>query len=375
MLTTAIVFVIISLSLHRVLYYNKMYLTEKDDKMNVYDFDDTIYDGDSTFNFYKFCLCKKPWLIFGLWRVFVPFVLYILGKGSKTAFKEKIYESFIPKIDLESYLEKFWDKNMRKIKKFYLDTQKDDDIIISASPYFLLKPCIDRLSIKYLYASNVDAKTGKYDGINCHGEEKVRRFEAAGFSKNDMEEFYSDSLSDTPLAKISKKAFMVRGEKLIPWEQYTPSKLKRVIKAVLEPRFLRFALCGMVSCIVNLIIAYAASHIIPDFAIDFSIFHMSNIVFAHFLGYVISLPVSYVLNSRFTFKKPLSVKKCFRFCASYIPNYIIQMLVVFLAVDIAKADKLIGLILATLIGTPVTFIFMKFFAFKEKTQKDKVEDR
>lgn len=374
MLTTQIVFAIINLSLHRVLYYNKMYLTEKDDKMNVYDFDDTIYDGDSTFNFYKFCLRRKPWLILGLWRVFVPFVLYLLGKGSKTEFKEKIYESFIPKIDLESYLEKFWDKNMSKIKKFYLDTQKDDDIIISASPYFLLKPCIDKLGIKYLYASKVDAKTGKYDGINCHGEEKVRRFEKAGFSKSDVDEFYSDSLSDTPLAEISKKALMVQGEKLIPWEQYTPSKTKKIIKAVLEPKFLRFAICGMASCIVNFAIAYAASHWIPDFSINFRYFKMSNIVFAHLLGYVISLPVSYFLNSRFTFKKPLSLKKCFRFCASYIPNYIIQMLVVFLAVDIAKMDKLIGLILATFIGMPVTFIFMKFFAFKEKKQKDKVGD-
>ncbi len=189
--------------------------------MNVYDFDKTIYDGDSTFNFYKYCLKKKPWLILGLWRVLVPFIMYLFGKGTKTAFKEKIYEGFLPKIDREKYLEDFWKTNVKKIKKFYLDNQKEDDIIISASPVFIIKPCTDMLGIKYLYASNVDPDTGKYDGINCHGKEKVRRFEEAGFKKEDVDEFYSDSLSDTPLAEISKTAFVVKGDKLILWKEYT----------------------------------------------------------------------------------------------------------------------------------------------------------
>ncbi|MBR3994745.1 MAG: HAD-IB family phosphatase [Clostridia bacterium] len=337
--------------------------------MNVYDFDKTIYDGDSTFNFYKFCLKKKPWLIFRLWRVFVPFAMYLLGKGTKTAFKEKIFQSFQPKIDSEKYLSEFWKTNVKKIKKFYLDTQREDDIIISASPYFIVKPCIDMLGIKYLYASNVDEKTGKYDGINCHGEEKVRRFEEAGFCRNDIEEFYSDSLSDSPLAEISKKAFVVSGEKLTPWNDYKLSTTKSFLKNIFEPRFLRFLMCGGISCLFSFVVTYLASHIMPNFRIDFHYFHMSNIVFAHFLGYVLSLPVSYLLNSRFSFCQKISLKKCCKFLISYIPNYIIQMLVVFLTVDILHFDKLIGLILAVLIGTPVTFVFMKFFAFREKDIK------
>lgn len=334
--------------------------------MNVYDFDKTIYDGDSTFNFYKFCLKKKPWLIFRLWRVIAPFTKYLLGKGTKTAFKEKIFQSFQPKIDSEKYLSEFWKTNVKKIKKFYLDTQRDDDIIISASPYFLVKPCIDMLGIKYLYASNVDEKTGKYTGINCHGEEKVRRFEEAGFLRDDIEEFYSDSLSDSPLAEISKKAFVVSGEKLTDWKEYKLPAGKRFLKNVFEPRFLRFMLCGCVCCLVGLVFIYLASHIMPDLKIDFGYFRMSNIVFAHFLGYVLTIPVSYYLNSRFSFGHPLSLKKCGKYFLSYIPNYIIQMLVVFLSVDILYLDKLIGLILAVLISTPITFIIMKSFAFSKK---------
>ena len=65
-------------------------------------------------------------------------------------------------------------------------------------------------------ASPVDPKTGKYLGENCHGEEKVRRFYAA-FPNARPEEFYSDSLSDTPMADISERAFLVKKTTIIPW--------------------------------------------------------------------------------------------------------------------------------------------------------------
>ena len=71
-----------------------------------------------------------------------------------------------------------------------------------------------------MYATNVDLNTGKIIGENCYGEEKVKRFYQAGYNKDSIDEFYSDSLSDSPLADISKKAYIVIGEKLIPWKEY-----------------------------------------------------------------------------------------------------------------------------------------------------------
>ena len=190
--------------------------------MNIYDFDKTIFDGDSTTRFYFFCLKKKPSVALGLFGMIPESVKYALGKCTKTQYKEKLYR-FMTKIDCESLLEEFWNENMQRIKKFYLEIQREDDIIISASPYFLLEPCIKRLGIKYLYASNVNSKTGKYDGLNCHGKEKVRRFDAAGFKREDAETFYSDSLTDSPLAEISEDAYIVIGEKLVKWNEYKPS--------------------------------------------------------------------------------------------------------------------------------------------------------
>ncbi len=183
--------------------------------MNVYDFDKTIYNGDSTEDFIKWCIKKKPLLAAGLIGGGASFCAYKMKLCSKTHFKEKMY-SFLRNIpEIDSWVEEFWDAHYDGIKKWYITRKQPDDVIISASPEFLLKPVCERLSISHLMASRVDKRTGLYSGINCFGEEKVRRYRER-FSE-DIDEFYSDSFSDLPLAKLAKKAFLVQGDVLIPW--------------------------------------------------------------------------------------------------------------------------------------------------------------
>ncbi len=184
--------------------------------MNVYDFDNTIYKGDSTFDFYKFCLKRHKkilTLIPSLVGAFVRF--YVFKKGTKTEFKEVMYR-FLIIADVEKDVEDFWQTHKKNIKEWYYEQQQESDIIISASPYFLLKPICNELEIKYLIASDVCPKTGKYTGINCHGKEKVRLFNLQ--FTGEIDEFYSDSYSDTPLAEISKKAFIVKDNKITEWK-------------------------------------------------------------------------------------------------------------------------------------------------------------
>lgn len=160
---------------------------------------------------------KKPSLIFKALYHFSLFPAYFSGKKTKTEAKERFYGFLKSVPDAEAMLSEFWDKNIKKIKKWYLEQQKEDDVIISASPEFIVAPACKRLGIKYVMASCVDIKTGKYNGVNCHGEEKVRRFYEA-FPDGVIDEFYSDSLNDTPLSRIAKKAFFVKNNKLENWE-------------------------------------------------------------------------------------------------------------------------------------------------------------
>ena len=184
--------------------------------MNVYDFDKTIYHGDSTFRFYLFCMKRHKKILLLVPSLAGAFLRYSFSsKYSKTQFKEVMYR-FLGYVDAEKDVEDFWQENIKRIKKWYLDTQKEDDVIISASPEFLLKPICDKLGIKYLMASRVDAHTGKYTGENCHGKEKVRRFREM-FGDAEIDEFYSDSYVDFPLVEISKYSMRVKGEKLVKW--------------------------------------------------------------------------------------------------------------------------------------------------------------
>ncbi|MBQ2614527.1 MAG: HAD-IB family phosphatase [Clostridia bacterium] len=185
--------------------------------MYAYDFDKTIYDGDSTADFITWCVRKKPSLAFRLIPGGVSFGGYLLKQWEKTRFKEKLYQFLAGIPAVEAWVEEFWDSHQENIKSWYLAQQKEDDVIISASPEFLLRPICERLGIRHLLASKVDIHTGMYLGINCHGEEKVRRFRQV-FGDAAIEAFYSDSFSDAPMANIAQSAFLVDGDALIPWE-------------------------------------------------------------------------------------------------------------------------------------------------------------
>lgn len=129
--------------------------------MNVYDFDKTIYKGDSTLDFYFFCLRKKPIIIKEFPKQIYSTILYKLGKITKTEFKENFYIFLNDLENIDNLLKEFWDNNQNKIKSFYLKQKNDDDVIISASPTFLLEPICRKLNIKYLIASKVDKNTRK----------------------------------------------------------------------------------------------------------------------------------------------------------------------------------------------------------------------
>ena len=184
--------------------------------MNVYDFDNTILRGDSTARFTGYCFLRYP----AIWRDFpgqaANAVLFALRLRKKQAFKQRLL-SYLSRIgDVDAAVEAFWRKNFRRVKPFYAQTHRADDVVISASPEFLIRPACERLGIAYVIGSPVEKTTGKFFGPNCHGAEKVRRFREV-FPGAEIGDFYSDSHSDDPLAAIAKRAYLVRGDRILPW--------------------------------------------------------------------------------------------------------------------------------------------------------------
>ena len=183
--------------------------------MNVYDFDKTIYDGDSSFDFCLFCIRKKPSLLKFFPTQIFGCIKFALGKTDLTQLKESLFSFLCGIENVNALVKEFWDKNEKRIKKWYI--KKDDDVIISASPEFLLVEICRRLGIKSLIATKMDEKMGKISGKNCKGEEKVARF-SQGYELSAIDKFYSDSLSDLPLARLARKAYLVKKEKVSEWK-------------------------------------------------------------------------------------------------------------------------------------------------------------
>ena len=92
----------------------------------------------------------------------------------------------------------------------------------------------------------------------------------------------------------------------------------------------------------------------------FELFFATNLAFN--IGYILANLIAYALNSRLIFHEPLSCDKCVKFAVSYIPNYLIQNVIVFLFYNQLGFPSLAAFIIAAVLGVPVTFLAVKIFA-------------
>ena len=185
--------------------------------MNVYDFDETIYDGESSVEFIVAFLKKDPSVIRFFPSIAKLMVRYNRGEATVEDFTERYapqLQAYFAgnKVDLMALVSDFWDKRMYKIKPFYLKQQQPDDVIITASPYFMMEDICRRLGVKHLIATDFDIQTGEVRSA-CFRERKVELFRAA-FPNGQIDDFYTDSLNDEFLFPLAKRAFMVEGDQI-----------------------------------------------------------------------------------------------------------------------------------------------------------------
>ena len=186
--------------------------------MNVYDFDNTIYKGESALHFFFYYIKKTPSLLKYCPRVFYALIKYKAGKITV----EKALEDYAPAVeeyirsipDLKADAVDFWDKHIKNIKPFYKELQRDDDVIVTGSPENTMQEVCKRLGIKHCVGSLIDEETGKITRL-CIRSRKVPAFFEA-FPDAEIENFYTDSpKNDAPLIELSKNAYHVKGNKII----------------------------------------------------------------------------------------------------------------------------------------------------------------
>lgn len=219
--------------------------------MNVYDFDETIYMSDCSRDFCMEAYRRYP----GVWR-YVPRQLaalwrYMNGDIDKKAFKEQYFSMFAAIDDMDEAVSDFWDRHGHDIFPYYFQQKREDDLVISASPRFLVEPACRRLGIQRVIASEVDPATGHFTSENCYGTEKVRRFIAAGYREDDVEAFYSDSCSDDPLAQLAEEAHIVTKNGLTGWEPPRQKGMQAFFTLFNKREALLCTLIGMVTVLMS----------------------------------------------------------------------------------------------------------------------------
>lgn len=185
--------------------------------MTVYDFDNTIYQGESGFDLFLYFIKKDAK---GIAR-YVPkffecFLKYKLGKITidevindyGVLFKE--YGSRLP--DVDSDIQKFWDINEKKIKSFYDKIRTDEDIIVSACPEFLLSEICNRIGVKNYIGSILNLETWEIERV-CYKDVKIEAFYER-YGKVEIDDFYTDSIRDKPMMDISKNVYYVTDDRI-----------------------------------------------------------------------------------------------------------------------------------------------------------------
>ena len=174
--------------------------------MDVYDFDGTLYRGDSTRDFLTWCARRYPGVVLTLPRSGVAAAACLgLHAIDKTRFKRVLYRFLRRVPDVEREVERFWTAHEQLIGGPCSPTR--GDLVISAGPEFLLRGVCAARGLE-LVASQVDPHTGAVLGPNCSGAEKVVRFRER-YGNEPIEHFYSDSHNDDPLAELAQEAWLV----------------------------------------------------------------------------------------------------------------------------------------------------------------------
>ena len=189
--------------------------------MNVYDFDKTVFMGESSSRFFLFCAKRHPKALLNLPKTGFYGLLSALRLCSLTKFKEAFhgYLRYVP--DASALAEEFWERHHAEIPRWLPPLLPKGGLVISASPEFLIAPMCRRLGLSCM-GTRMDVHTGHIQGQNCRGAEKPRRFREA-YPDEPVEVFYSDSLADSPMAALSGEAWLVHGHELSPWPEETQS--------------------------------------------------------------------------------------------------------------------------------------------------------
>ena len=181
-------------------------------RIKVFDFDNTIYHGESSVDFAFFMIKHNKRILLFLPSLFWNTVMYKFCLASKEKLEMRVNDAIRvivrDKEQLLTLADRFWEKYYRKLDKRILRRIDPDDLIITAGPFFLIDAIKHRLNTKNLICSEVDWDKMEVSFFNF-GDNKVKRYREL-YGDKPIDYFYTDSYNDRSMMDISDRVFIVK---------------------------------------------------------------------------------------------------------------------------------------------------------------------
>ncbi len=178
--------------------------------MNVYDFDGTLYKGESCLHFAIYCILRKPQVL-----KFFPEILNLYKQHKNNILNIEEANELFKRIfntlssteeEFSNLINKFWKKHEKNLNHELVNKMKKNDVIISAGPDFLLKK--SPIKNKNIICSEIDIRNKKVLFF-CYGENKRKKFKEK-YKNKKIDKFYTDSYSDMPLMDLAEEVYLVK---------------------------------------------------------------------------------------------------------------------------------------------------------------------
>lgn len=184
--------------------------------IKVFDFDNTIYRGESSVDLALFMIKNNKKILLYLPSIFVNMIKYKLCLVKKEKLIKKINNYMSAMIfdrkELLELVERFWSKKIHKLDRKMLKRINRDDVIITAGPDFLIHGIKKLLNTNNIISSEIDEVKNKMKYFNF-GDNKVKRYKELYGDKR-ISCLFTDSYNDRALMDISDKVFIVKKGRL-----------------------------------------------------------------------------------------------------------------------------------------------------------------
>ena len=180
--------------------------------MKVFDFDSTIYKGESPVDFTFYMIRHNRKIVRYVPRILICLASYKLHLIKKEKL-ESLSNDFIGKVlddpdSLNEFVSRFWATHAHKLNKDIVKLIESGDVIITASPSFLINGVSDLINTKNILGTEIDLKQKKLVWYNF-GDNKVVRYRSI-YGYRQIDAFYTDSFYDVYLMDISREVYIVR---------------------------------------------------------------------------------------------------------------------------------------------------------------------